>query len=112
MWRELSDIPLGMTIPITVQIHRDGRWFVAFCAEFPEASGKGESRKDCIENLKASIQLLLEEGEMKVGKRRRLEDAGWIETTVEEVLDLSPADMEFIEAKLERHKRLRANMSL
>jgi predicted RNase H-like HicB family nuclease len=50
-----------MTIPITAQIHREGKWFVAFSPEFPEANGQGETQDECIENLKASIQLLLED---------------------------------------------------
>ncbi len=48
-----------MTVPITAQIHREGKWFIAFCPEFPEA--KGETQEECIESLKASIQLLLED---------------------------------------------------
>lgn len=50
-----------MTMPITAEIHREGKWFVAFCAEFPEANGQGESHEQCIESLKASIHLLLDD---------------------------------------------------
>jgi len=50
-----------MTIPITAQLHREGKWFIAFCSEFPEANGQGETEQDCIESLKSSIQLLLED---------------------------------------------------
>ena len=50
-----------MTVPITAEIHREGKWFVAFCPEFPEANGQGETREECIESLKAAIELLLED---------------------------------------------------
>ena len=50
-----------MTVPVTAHIHREGKWFVAFCPEFPEANGEGETQEECIENLKAAIDLLLED---------------------------------------------------
>jgi predicted RNase H-like HicB family nuclease len=50
-----------VTIPITAQIQRDGKWFVAFSPEFPEANGQGETQEECIANLKAAIDLLLED---------------------------------------------------
>jgi predicted RNase H-like HicB family nuclease len=50
-----------MIVSITAQVHREGKWFVAFCAEFPEANGQGDSEEECIESLKASIELLLED---------------------------------------------------
>ena len=50
-----------MTIPINAQIHREGKWFVGFSPEFPEANGQGETQEECIENLKEAIELLLED---------------------------------------------------
>jgi predicted RNase H-like HicB family nuclease len=50
-----------VTIPINAQIHREGKWFVAFSPEFPEANGQGETQAQCIDNLKAAIDLLLED---------------------------------------------------
>ena len=50
-----------MTVPITAEIHREGKWFVAFCPEFPEANGQGETREECLNSLKAAIELLLED---------------------------------------------------
>ncbi len=44
---------------------------------------------------------------MKTEKKRRLEAAGWRETTVRELLDLSTADVEYIEMKLVLSRRLR-----
>src|SRR5258706_9447682 len=44
---------------------------------------------------------------MKLNKKRRLEAAGWKETNVKEFLDLSDADMRYIETKLALSRRLR-----
>ncbi|MCX8092463.1 MAG: type II toxin-antitoxin system HicB family antitoxin [Verrucomicrobiae bacterium] len=44
----------------TAVIRRDGRWFVAFCPEVPEANGQGKTREECLENLAAAIELVLE----------------------------------------------------
>jgi len=44
---------------------------------------------------------------MKDAKKRRLEAAGWKETTVQEFLNLSDADVQYIETKLALSRRLR-----
>ncbi len=44
---------------------------------------------------------------MKTEKKRRLEAAGWRETTVQELLALSKADMQYIEMKLALSRLLR-----
>lgn len=44
---------------------------------------------------------------MKAEKKRRLEAAGWKETTVQEFLNLSEADAQYIETKLALSRRLR-----
>src|SRR6266481_264190 len=44
---------------------------------------------------------------MKITEKRRLEAAGWKETSVKEFLDLSEADMKYIEIKLALSRRLR-----
>src|SRR6266699_1604417 len=44
---------------------------------------------------------------MDLAKKRRLEAAGWKETTVKEIPDLSDADMQYIETKLSLSRRLR-----
>jgi predicted RNase H-like HicB family nuclease len=48
-------------IPVTAEIHRDGKWFVAFCPEFPEANGQGETEEECVRSLRDAIMLLLED---------------------------------------------------
>jgi predicted XRE-type DNA-binding protein len=44
---------------------------------------------------------------MNLDKKRRLEAAGWKETTVQEFLNLSDADVRYIETKLALSRRLR-----
>ncbi len=44
---------------------------------------------------------------MKAEKKRRLEAAGWKETSVQDLLKLSDADMEFIETRLSLSRYLR-----
>ena len=44
---------------------------------------------------------------MKLEKKRRLEAAGWKETTVKEFLNLSDSDAQYIETKLALSRRLR-----
>lgn len=44
---------------------------------------------------------------MNVEKKRRLEAAGWKETTVKEFLHLSDADAQYIETKLALSRKLR-----
>src|SRR2546427_1608635 len=44
---------------------------------------------------------------MKAEKKRRLEAAGWKETTVQEFLNLSEADVQYIEMKLALSRMLR-----
>ena len=44
---------------------------------------------------------------MKTEKRRRLKAAGWEETTVQEFLNLSQADVQYIEMKLALSRLLR-----
>jgi predicted RNase H-like HicB family nuclease len=44
----------------TAVIQRDGKWFIAFCPEVPEANGQGKTREECLESLAAAIELVLE----------------------------------------------------
>lgn len=44
----------------TAVIQRDGKWFIAFCPEIPEANGQGKTREACLESLAAAIELVLE----------------------------------------------------
>ena len=44
----------------TAVVQRDGKWFVAFCPEVPEANGQGKTREECLESLAAAIELVLD----------------------------------------------------
>lgn len=41
-------------------VQRDGKWFVAYCPEVPEANGQGRTREACLESLAAAIELILD----------------------------------------------------
>jgi predicted RNase H-like HicB family nuclease len=53
----------------TAIIERDGDWFIAFCPEIQGANGQGETIEACKENLRAAIELILEDRreEMSLG---------------------------------------------
>jgi len=44
----------------TALIQRDGKWFIASCPEVPEANGQGKTREECLANLAAAIELVLD----------------------------------------------------
>lgn len=50
-----------MNIPLTAEINREGRWFVAFCPEVPEANGQGETQEECLQSLRDAVLLLMED---------------------------------------------------
>ncbi|MFH1942321.1 MAG: type II toxin-antitoxin system HicB family antitoxin [bacterium] len=45
----------------TAVIERDGKWFIAYCPEIPGANGQGHTKKDCLNNLREAIDLILED---------------------------------------------------
>jgi len=44
----------------TAVVQRDGKWFIAFCPEVPEANGQGKSREACLASFAAAIELVLD----------------------------------------------------
>ncbi len=50
-----------MKLKLTAQLHREGKWFIAFCPEVPEANGQGETEQECIQSLRDAIELLMED---------------------------------------------------
>ena len=44
----------------TAVVQRDGKWFIAFCPEVPEANGQGKTREECLESLAEAIELVLD----------------------------------------------------
>jgi len=45
----------------TAIVERDGPWWIASCAEVPGANGQGTTREECLDNLRAAIELVLED---------------------------------------------------
>lgn len=45
----------------TAIIERDGEWFIAYCAEIPEANGQGRTKEEARTNLAEAITLVLED---------------------------------------------------
>ena len=44
----------------TAVIEHDGEWFVSFCPEIPGANGQGRTKQECLDDLKAANELILE----------------------------------------------------
>ena len=44
----------------TAIIRLGDKYFVGFCPEVPEANGQGETREECLEDLAAAIELVLD----------------------------------------------------
>ena len=42
-------------------VERDGDWYIAYCPEVPGANGQGRTKADCLQSLKAAIQLILDD---------------------------------------------------
>lgn len=45
----------------TAIIEKDGKWYIAYCAEIPGANGQGKTKKECLKNLADAIELILED---------------------------------------------------
>ncbi len=50
-----------MTNEFTALIERDGKWFIAYCAEIPGANGQGRSKASAVRNLAEAISLILDQ---------------------------------------------------
>ena len=48
-------------IAITPEVHKDGKWYVAFCPEVPEANGQGRTPEESIESLKEGVISIMED---------------------------------------------------
>ncbi|MHC4225158.1 MAG: type II toxin-antitoxin system HicB family antitoxin [Planctomycetota bacterium] len=48
-----------MKSEFTAVVERDDPWYVAHCPEIPGANGQGQTKAECLENLKAAIELIL-----------------------------------------------------
>jgi predicted RNase H-like HicB family nuclease len=45
----------------TAVVERDGPWYIAYCPEIPGANGQGKTKDECLESLRAAIELILED---------------------------------------------------
>jgi predicted RNase H-like HicB family nuclease len=45
-----------MKSEFTAVVERDDPWYVAYCPEIPGANGQGQTKAECLENLKAAIE--------------------------------------------------------
>ena len=52
--------PVAMRNHYSAVVQRDGKWFTAFCPEVPEANGQGKTREECLQNLAAAIELVVD----------------------------------------------------
>jgi predicted RNase H-like HicB family nuclease len=44
----------------TANVEQDGAWHIPYCAEVPGANGQGQSREECLANLREAITLILD----------------------------------------------------
>lgn len=52
--------PTAMRNRYSAVVQRDGKWFIAFCPEVPEANGQGKTREECLQSLAAAIELVVD----------------------------------------------------
>lgn len=53
--------PRAAQVKLSVIVHKEGAWFVAFCPEIPEGNGQGKTKAAALKNLWESIELLMED---------------------------------------------------
>ena len=49
-----------MKYQFTAMIKKTPKWYVGFCPEVPGANGQGKTRAECLEDLRAAVELMLE----------------------------------------------------
>ena len=52
---------LQMKNEFTAIVERDGSWYVAYCPEIPGANGQGAAKAECLNDLKAAVELILQD---------------------------------------------------
>jgi predicted RNase H-like HicB family nuclease len=48
-------------ISITPEVHKDGKWYVAFCPEVPEANGQGRTPEESVASLKEGVISIMQD---------------------------------------------------
>ncbi len=41
-------------------IKKTPKWYIGFCPEVPGANGQGKTKAECLEDLEAAVELMLE----------------------------------------------------
>ena len=49
-----------MKLDFTAVVFNDGEWYVGWCPEIKGANGQGKTRKDCLADLAASVETMLD----------------------------------------------------
>ena len=49
-----------MKYQFTAVIKKTPKWYVAFCPEVPGANGQGKTKAECLDDLRAAVELMLE----------------------------------------------------
>ena len=49
-----------MRFQFTALIKKTPKWYVGFCPEVPGANGQGKTRAECLDDLRAAVELMLE----------------------------------------------------
>jgi predicted RNase H-like HicB family nuclease len=63
---------MDFAITITPEVHKDGRWYVAFCPEVPEANGQGRTSEESLESLKDGVISIMEDRRQDARARAKL----------------------------------------
>ncbi|MHC4955107.1 MAG: type II toxin-antitoxin system HicB family antitoxin [Planctomycetota bacterium] len=45
----------------TAVVEQEATWFIAYCPEIPGANGQGRTKDECLNSLKAAIELILQD---------------------------------------------------
>jgi predicted RNase H-like HicB family nuclease len=53
--------PMDFGITITPKVRKDGKWYVAFCPEVPEANGQGRTPEESVKDLKDGVESIMQD---------------------------------------------------
>ncbi len=49
-----------MKYQFTAVLKKTDKWFIGFCPEVPGANGQGKTKQECLDDLRAAVELMLE----------------------------------------------------
>lgn len=47
-------------------IYKTPKWYIGFCPEVPGANGQGKTKRECLDDLAAAVELMLEVNRDKI----------------------------------------------